>query len=462
MTRWLGNLRRTLSRNDSPRRRDLYRPALEGLEDRCLLSAYLQTNYDSDIAGLALHTEPKLINAWGISINPKIGYLWTSDNGSAYTTVYQGNGARFPPGVVITPGADGGPATPTGNVYNPTTSFQVHNTSGAGGPCTFLFDTEEGTISGWNQPANTFDSVITVDHSLTGAVYKGLALANTTSGNFLYATNFAQNAVETYDQNFQPVTTAAFVDPNLPTGYAPFGIKYIYGKIFVTYGLQDSSKHDQQNGPGLGLIDVYDTSGKFLRRFASPGGHLNAPWGLAAAPTTNWGAFSGALLVGNFGDGTIQAFNAGTGAYLGALQNSTGATISINGLWGLTFGSGKGNPLAPATTLYFAAGYNNEADGLFGGITYVAGSGVVANPSVLVSGLETGQSASTVVTSASAREQTGPATAAMGLAETTSGQNSGQRQTAVPLVGALHHDAADQVFAGWGMDEAGSGGLWNL
>ncbi len=224
-----------------------------------------------------------------------------------------------------------GPSTPTGTVFNGTDDFVVSG-NGTSGPAIFIFVTEDGTISGWNPGVNLMGAIRVVDNSGLSAVYKGLASAQTSRGNFLYATNFHDGVVEMYNSHFQLVKT--FTDINVPPGFAPFNIRNINGKLYVTFAEQQENKKDDLAGPHHGFVDVFDTSGNKLRRLIS-GGVLNSPWGLALAPA-NFGRFSNDLLVGNFGDGRISAFNPVTGAFVGQLLNKNGAVLSIDGLWMIT------------------------------------------------------------------------------------------------------------------------------
>ena len=327
-----------------------------------------------NLAGVAKFQDPNLVNAWGLSHSPT-GPWQISDNGAGLSTRYKGNGMGVPP-VVTIPLPGGGPGgAPTGNVFNGTNGFVVMQGS-ASGPSQFLFATEDGTISGWNPNVDLTHAIIAVDRSTVrqgkfrGAVYKGLALGQNSSGPFLFATDFRFGTVEMFDTTFHLVKS--FTDPALASDcpirgqcFAPFGIQNIGGKLFVTFALQDAAHHDDVKGVGNGFVDVFDTSGTMLQRFASQG-TLNSPWGLAPAPG-GFGTVSNDVLVGNFGDGRINAFDPASGAFLGQLQGQNGQPITINGLWGLAFGNGG---LAGATTtLFFAAGLNDEADGLFGSIT---------------------------------------------------------------------------------------------
>jgi uncharacterized protein (TIGR03118 family) len=274
--------------------------------------------------------------------------------------------------VVTIPPPAGSPAgttaAPTGNVLNTTSDFVIKS-HGRSAPSIFVFATEDGTLSGWNPQVSPNDAILAADTSDSGAVYKGLALGSNARGHFLFATNFHAGTVDVFDKHFHQVHLAgSFIDPQLPPprvgspGFAPFGIQSIGGNLFVTYALQKPGQHDDMAGPGNGFVDVFDTDGHLLQRFASHG-TLNSPWGMAVAPD-GFGQFSDALLVGNFGDGRINAFNRTTGAFLGQLSNPGGQPITIDGLWGLTFA--KAGDEDDANTLFFAAGINDEADGLFG------------------------------------------------------------------------------------------------
>src|SRR3989442_10047722 len=263
---------------------------------------YAQRNLVSDGAVPAALVDPNLVNAWGLVSSPTSPW-WISDNGTGRSTLYNvGNGAIQ--AVFTVPGAGGQQGTPTGVVFNGGTGFVVTN-SGGTSPARFIFAAEDGTISGFRGAP----LVIAVDNSASGAVYKGLAIASTTTGDFLYATNFHAGTVDVFNSTFHPVTmlTDALTDPDLPAGYAPFGIRNIGGTIYVTYALQDADKHDDVPGEGHGFVNAFDTAGNLLRRVASKG-LLNSPWGLALAPG-DFGFFSGDLLVGNFGNGRIHAFD---------------------------------------------------------------------------------------------------------------------------------------------------------
>jgi len=316
---------------------------------------FVQTNLVSDQSGKATYTDPNLVDAWGISYSPG-GPFWISDNVTGLSTVYNGSGVNQ--GLVVTlPKATGlsTPAAASGNVYNGTSSFIIPGSTQA----IFLFDTEDGTISAWNS-GTTATKV--VDNSAQGAVYKGLAIASVGSVNYLYATNFNSDEVEAYDTNFNLANR--FTDSAIP-GYAPFGIQNIGGMLYVTFALQNSAKTNSVAGAGWGYVDVFNPIGTLVSRLISAGA-LNAPWGLAVAPA-GFGSLGGDLLVGNFGDGRINAYNPSTGAYVGTVDNASGSALSIDGLWGLIFGNGGSG--GSASTLYFTAGPNAETHGLFGSLT---------------------------------------------------------------------------------------------
>jgi uncharacterized protein (TIGR03118 family) len=326
---------------------------------------YAVTNLVSDGAVPAAHTDANLVNAWGLTATSTSPW-WVANNGTSTSTLYNGDGVAQPaaaPLIVSVPG------DPTGAVANTTSDFVV--TSGtSSGPARFLFATEDGTIRGWNPnvppPPPSHQTEIGVDNSAAGAVYKGLAIGAVGSDNFLYATDFVNGHIDVFDKSFIPVDMQ-FVDPGLPAGFGPFGIQNIGGRLFVTYAKQ-SGGTDELHGQGLGFVDEFATDGTFLARVATRG-QLDAPWGLALAPA-NFGRFSGDLLVGNFGNGRINAYEPladGSFAHRGLLRDSDHKPVTIDGLWGLGFGNGVGSGATNA--LYFTAGPNDEENGLFGRIT---------------------------------------------------------------------------------------------
>jgi uncharacterized protein (TIGR03118 family) len=331
---------------------------------------YRQTTLVANLPGVAPTTDAHLRNAWGLVASPTSPW-WVADNGTGVATLYDGAGQPAPAGaplVVTIPPLAGSPAgttaAPTGLVFNGTAAFVV-TAGGLSGASRFIFATEDGTIAGWSPVVDRTQAILAVDHAPAGAVYKGLALASTAAGPCLYATNFHAGTIDVFNTQFQQITPAgSFADPQLPTGYAPFGISASAGQLYVTYALQDAARHDDVAGPGHGFIDVFDADGHLLRRVATRG-PLNSPWGLALAPG-DFGAFSGALLVGNFGNGRINAYDPQSGAVLGPLHNEQGGPLTIDGLWSLAFGNGAS--AGPRTTLFFTAGPNDEADGRFGAI----------------------------------------------------------------------------------------------
>jgi uncharacterized protein (TIGR03118 family) len=329
-------------------------------------NSYTAHNLVSDGTIPADHVDPRLVNAWGVSRSPT-GPWWVADNGTGYSTIYDGNGNINSLFVLV-------PGDPTGTVYNAGAGFVITDGTNSG-PALFLFDGEGGTISGWNPvvppPAPSHQAFVAVDNSAAGAIYKGLAIALTPAGDRLYAADFHNARIDVFDGSFQPVVIpGAFVDPGIPAGFAPFNVQNLNGMIFVAYAKQDEAGEDEVPGPGLGFVTAFNTSGKYLTRVATRGA-LNAPWGMTIAPQ-GFGAFSGKLLVGNFGDGRINAYGlaaadrSSVGAALGHLETADHQPVVIDGLWGMDFGNGSG--AGPTTTLFFAAGPDGETHGLFGSI----------------------------------------------------------------------------------------------
>ena len=332
---------------------------------------YAQRNLVSDGAVPADHTNTDVVNAWGLVSGPTTPW-WIADNGTGKSTVYRVNTGTFPLTVTV-PGVGGNQGNPTGIVFNGGTGFVVNNGTGTS-PALFIFDSEDGTVSAF-RGVPVVTAVPNAQAPAHGAIYKGLAIDSATDGSRLYATDFHNGKVDIFDSSFHAVTIAgAFTDPNLPTGFAPFGIQNIGGTIYVTYAMQDEDKEDDVAGPGLGFVDAFDTSGNFIRRVATMG-ELNAPWGLALAPS-DFGRFSNDLLVGNFGDGRIHAFDPTTltldGEFeaVGLLHSAGGKPIQIDGLWALQFGHGTSPSSANGltNTLFFTAGPSDEEHGLFGSL----------------------------------------------------------------------------------------------
>lgn len=321
-------------------------------------NSYQQTNLVSDMAGVANHTDPKLINPWGISFLPGQPF-WIADNNSGYATVYDANGVtQLAPVLIPGPRGSNAAATPTGTMINTTIGFKV-----GGVPSQFLFVGEDGTISGWNGSGN---AILALDHSTAGAVYKGMAILTAACcRTYLAVANFNSGLIETYTDNFDLLAPpGSFTDPGLPVGYAPFNIQPVGNQVFVTYAVQNAAKHDPVNAAGNGIVDIFDLEGNFVERYAQSGS-LNSPWGVVQA-SPSFGDFSNDILIGNFGDGTINAFDPATGEFRGQLKDQTGATIVNGSLWALVFGAGG---TGDTNTLYFTAGLANEGHGLFGAIT---------------------------------------------------------------------------------------------
>ena len=318
-------------------------------------NAYTVTALVSDQPGVATHTDGNLVNAWGLTAGPTTPW-WVSDNGTNNSTLYGGDGA---PRALVVDVAGG----PTGTVFNNTSAFLLPT----GGKALFLFDGEDGVVRGWNGAQGT-TAIVVKDRSDVGAIYKGLSIADTAAGPRLYAADFHNARIDVFDGNFGLVPDSGFVDPGLPAGYAPFNVQTIGDRVFVAYAKQDEDAEDEIAGQGRGFVDAYDTQGNLLDRVAQHG-QLNAPWGLALAPET-FGRFGGDLLVGNFGDGNINAYEElsnGHFAHLGELRGSDGKPLAIDGLWALRFGNDSA--AGSSQTLFFTAGPDEESHGLFGSIT---------------------------------------------------------------------------------------------
>ena len=330
---------------------------------------FTQTNLVSDIPGMAKLTDPNLVNPWGMALGLNSG-LWISDNGMGVAATYDSTGQPIPSGsplvvTIPTPGGGTAKSAPTGVATNGTSGYVI-TSGGNSAPSTELFATEDGTIAGWNSSVDPTHAVIAVDNSASGAVYKGLAMGFNPSGAFLFATNFHAGTVDIFDSNFNPVKIpGAFRDNKIPSSFAPFGIAAFNSHLYVTYAKTDSAKHDDVAGAGNGFIDIYDTRGTLLQRFASKG-QLNSPWGMAWVPFQGFGSFDNALFVGNFGDGNINIFDFDSGAFLGKVSNASGTPIVIPGVWALQLSLGL--PVSPST-IFFTAGLNHEKDGLFGTLT---------------------------------------------------------------------------------------------
>ncbi|MEO8369384.1 MAG: TIGR03118 family protein [Candidatus Solibacter sp.] len=327
---------------------------------------YLQHNLVSDLPGLADHLDPNLVNPWGIAASSTSPF-WIADNHSGLATVYDSSGKAAPLVVTVPTASGAGHAAVTGQVFNGGSVFVLQGAK----PAAFLYCTEDGTISGWYNGIENNRAVVAVNRSGAGAVYKGLALGTSDAGPVIYAANFGSGAIDVFGGDFAPLTLAgSFADPALPAGFAPFNVYVTGGRVYVAYAKQDDEKEDDVPGNGNGFIDVFDGNGRLTQRLVS-GGHLNSPWGMVTA-RENFGDFSNALLVGNFGDGTINAYNPSTGAFLGTMQDTQGKPIVTPGLWGLQFGNG--NAAGDTFALYFTAGISGpegdaiESHGVFGSI----------------------------------------------------------------------------------------------
>jgi uncharacterized protein (TIGR03118 family) len=329
---------------------------------------YKQTNLVSDKSGatnpVAPNIDPTLLNPWGVAFFPG-GPFWVSDNGAGVSTLYDGTGIKNALTVTIPPLGDTNPGAPgpSGMVWNGNPlAFLV-----AGAPALFIWATEDGTIAAWQGALGTTAQIVVSNTDLTtGPVYKGLAIGNNSRGLFLYATNFRTGKIAVWDSTFGADMTlnAKFIDNTIPSTFAPFGIQNINGQLWVTYAKQDTPKHDPVVGARRGFVDIFDTDGNLIRRFATRG-VLDAPWGVVLAPR-HFGQFSSDILIGNFGDGKISAWDPKTGDFIDWMRDGTGKTIKLGSLWALVFGGGMG---ASPQALYFTTGLVDEGDGLFGTVT---------------------------------------------------------------------------------------------
>jgi uncharacterized protein (TIGR03118 family) len=318
----------------------------------------------ADTDGQGQITDTDLINSWGIAQAPG-GPIWVADAGTGVSTVYDRK-TFDKQGLTVTIPAPGGagPSLPTGTVFSSFSSSDFPVSSGpASGGSYFLFATIRGVIAGWNPTVDATHAIIAVDDSGEGAAYTGATIAHKGEQARLYVADFANNEVAIYGPDFAEI--GDFTDPDVPAGYAPFNVQALNNRIYVTFALRDPDEGDEVAGPGLGYVDVFDTSGRMLKRLVSNGA-LNAPWGLVTAPA-GFGRFSGQLLVGNFGDGRINAYDKDTGAFLGKVRGADGVPITIDGLWSLMPGAGK--------TLSFASGPRDERHGLVGQIEFNRGGG---------------------------------------------------------------------------------------
>jgi uncharacterized protein (TIGR03118 family) len=331
-----------------------------------------------EVVATSVTVDGNLQNPWGIAFAPGAPF-WIANNHSNSSTLYSGTGQIQTQGVTgsaatavsIPASAAGVPANPSGQVFNGTGGFNIMTGNGLE-TALFIFSGEGGTIAGWAKDSGAAAVTAFDDGVVNGpahAVYKGLALGSVGGANFLYATDLHNNKIDVFDTNFaKPAAMQGkFVDPSMPAGFAPFGITAVNSQLYVTYAMQDTAKHDEIPGAGLGYIDVFDFSGNFVSRFASAG-VLNAPWGIAVAPA-GFATLQGQVLVGNFGDGTINAFmpnGMSLATSNGPLKNAAGQSLAFPGLWALVFGNGDMDK--PATTLFYTAGFANQTDGVFGSI----------------------------------------------------------------------------------------------
>jgi len=325
-------------------------------------STFVQTNIISDGSVPAAQTDPTLINPWGVSVSTA---LWIDSPGTGFSLVDSIAGVKSFAVAIPPASSSSAHGSPAGTVFNSNSGiFNIPNSTSA----VFLFGTLDGTIAGWN--ANTPEAVTVINNSASHASYTDIALDTNSTGTFLLGANFALGTVDVFDSNFAVAHLAGgFVDPQMPAGYSPFGIHSIGTKVYVTYAQVDATTGHETVGAGLGYVDVFDNNGNLLQRAISQGA-LNAPWGMALAPS-GFGSFGGDILVGNFGDGVINVFDPNSYALLGQLQSAGGTTIVNSGLWEIFFGqNGVGDP----NTLYFAAGINGGKGGLFGSIAVASGS----------------------------------------------------------------------------------------
>lgn len=354
-----------------------------------MAQAYQQTNLVSDIQGLAQNppsgqSDTQLVNPWGLISSPTSPW-WVSDNNAGVSTLYNGQGAKIGLVVNIPPPVSGVAGTPTGVVFTGAAGF-TFQAKGTKASAVFTFVTEDGTIVAWGPAIDPKDlpndAFVVVDNSTnptasTGAVYKGATIAQMTAGGafFLYVTNIRAGRVEVYDTNFNPVNLnghddggaddQAFIDREIPHGFAPFNVQEVNGNLYVTYAKQNATKHDDFDFPGFGFVDKFSPKGKLLQRLKH-GPWLNAPWGVALAPA-NFGFFSNHLLIGNAGSGQIAVYDVDSGRFDDLLRDANGHAIQNDRLWALRFGND--HTAGPSNWLFFTAGISDEAHGLFGFFT---------------------------------------------------------------------------------------------
>jgi uncharacterized protein (TIGR03118 family) len=347
-------------------------PATGGFTDMALVS-------DNDtVVASATTIDANLQNPWGIAVAPGLP-IWIADNNSNLSTLYSGTGevetstitGSNSVGIAVPASAAGVQSNPTGQVYNGAGGFLIPTNRGQE-TALFIFDGEGGTIAAWAEDSGATALTVYDDGVANGtnhAVYKGLAMGAVNGANYLYATDLHDNKVDVFDTTFSKPAAmqGLFIDPTMPAGFVPFGITAVNGQLYVTYAMQDAAKHDEVTGAGLGYVDVFNFNGSFVSRFAT-GGSLNAPWGIAVAPS-GFGTIAGDVLIGNFGDGTVNVFapNGSPETDIGKLMVTNGGTFSVPGLWSLVFGNG--DPDKPLTTLFYTAGFADQTDGVFGSLT---------------------------------------------------------------------------------------------
>lgn len=339
---------------------------MDELEGRVLMSTssfYDRTDLVSDNAAPGTRTDANLVNAWGLAASTT-GPWWVAAAETGNVPAYDGTGAQAAPTFAVPPAAGQTEANPTGIVFNDSNAFGMATANGRI-PAGYLVATENGTIAAWHPDVDPLNATLEIDRSADGAIYKGLTIGKRKKSEYLFAADFHNARIDVFSAKFKavPMSASAFVDDNLPAGYAPFNIANLDGQLYVTYALQDGSAHDDVGGPRHGFIDVFQMDGTFVKRFASRG-TLNSPWGMTIAPHT-FGKFADHILVGNFGNGQISVFSR-KGKFVGFVNDDAGDPIVVEGLWGIAFGNGSGS--GAANTLFFAAGPEEEAHGLFGSI----------------------------------------------------------------------------------------------
>jgi uncharacterized protein (TIGR03118 family) len=374
-------------------------------------SAFAFTNLVSDTSSNgALNVDANLKNPWGVVFGPTTP-VWVANNHTNTSTLYDGTGKPLTL-IVSTPPTNAVDFDPTGIVFNGSATDFMVTAAGKSGPARFIFTGEGGMIGGWSPTVDGTHSVTmfpATGGDSGGAIYKGLAIARNGTASFLYATDFHNNKIDVFDATFtkQTLAAGAFTDPKLPAGYAPYGIQTIPNgtnsapQIYVSYAKQDADAADNVNGAGLGMVDIYDVNGTLIKELIVPGGALNGPWGMALAPA-DFGTLSKLLLVGNFGDGVINGYDPTTGAFMGAVMDSSGHPIAMPGLWGIAFGNDASNQ--PHNTLFIAAGTNDEANGVYGRIDLGASPPTLGAAPVVTLTAPTGNLTGTVALTATVQD----------------------------------------------------------